>query len=86
MALGWLIITFSNSYTTLLIGKIILGIPFGELYNMLFLNCMVNSNKISYFKSVRFQYFHYYKTCMFSKILNYMFNITDSLPENTLTP
>ncbi|CAI6358562.1 unnamed protein product [Macrosiphum euphorbiae] len=29
MALGWLIITFSNSYTTLLIGKIILGIPFG---------------------------------------------------------
>ncbi|KAL4105321.1 hypothetical protein QTP88_020569 [Uroleucon formosanum] len=29
MALGWLIITFSQSYTTLLIGKIILGIPFG---------------------------------------------------------
>ncbi|XP_029343468.1 facilitated trehalose transporter Tret1 isoform X2 [Acyrthosiphon pisum] len=29
MALGWLIIAFSNSYTTLLIGKIILGIPFG---------------------------------------------------------
>eukprot|EP00102_Acyrthosiphon_pisum_P023931 XP_016661141.1 PREDICTED: facilitated trehalose transporter Tret1 [Acyrthosiphon pisum] len=29
MALGWLIITFSNSYTALLIGKIILGIPFG---------------------------------------------------------
>ncbi|XP_026817040.1 facilitated trehalose transporter Tret1-like isoform X1 [Rhopalosiphum maidis] len=29
MALSWLIITFANSYTTLLIGKIILGIPFG---------------------------------------------------------
>ncbi|XP_060859337.1 facilitated trehalose transporter Tret1-like [Metopolophium dirhodum] len=29
MALGWLTITFSNSYATLLIGKIILGIPFG---------------------------------------------------------
>jgi len=60
MALGWLTITFSNSYTTLLIGKIILGIPFGEFYNIvLFLNCMVNSHKITYFKSVRLQYFHY---------------------------
>ncbi|XP_025191046.1 facilitated trehalose transporter Tret1-like isoform X2 [Melanaphis sacchari] len=29
MALSWLIITFANSYTSLLIGKIILGIPFG---------------------------------------------------------
>ncbi|CAH1732174.1 facilitated trehalose transporter Tret1-like isoform X1 [Aphis gossypii] len=29
MALSWLIITFANSYTTILIGKIILGIPFG---------------------------------------------------------
>jgi len=32
MALSWLIITFANSYTTILIGKIILGIPFGEFY------------------------------------------------------
>ncbi|XP_022169564.1 facilitated trehalose transporter Tret1-like [Myzus persicae] len=29
MALSWLIITFAESYTALLIGKIILGIPFG---------------------------------------------------------
>lgn len=51
MALGWLIITFSQSYTTLLIGKIMLGLPFGEFYNNLFLNCMINSHKISYFKT-----------------------------------
>ncbi|KAL4105322.1 hypothetical protein QTP88_020570 [Uroleucon formosanum] len=29
MALSWLILTFANSYMTLLIGKITLGIPFG---------------------------------------------------------
>jgi len=43
MALGWLTITFSDSYTTLLIGKIILGIPFGEFNIMLFLKYNINS-------------------------------------------
>lgn len=41
MGIGWLLITFSSSYTTLLIGKIILGIPFGKFKNMLFLKCIV---------------------------------------------
>jgi len=30
MALSWLIITLADSYNVLLIGRIILGIPFGE--------------------------------------------------------
>jgi len=41
MALSWLIIMFANSYTALIIGKIILGLPFGEFYNILFLNFMI---------------------------------------------
>lgn len=30
--LSWLIITFANSYKTILIGRILLGIPFGKLF------------------------------------------------------
>lgn len=41
MSLSWLIITFSNSYTTILIGKIILGIPFGEFYILLLRYCEI---------------------------------------------
>lgn len=67
MALSWLIITFAESYTALLIGKIILGIPFGEFSNILFLIfivLLIPSHKKINFKNIRLQYLHYYKTCV----------------------
>jgi len=74
MGIGWLLITFASSYTTLLIGKIILGIPFGKFNNMLFLKCIIDNHVISYFKTVRLQHFQYYKTYVFSNIGFYGFD------------
>jgi len=35
MALSWLLITFANSYMTILFGRIVLGIPFGEFLHVI---------------------------------------------------
>lgn len=38
MILSWLILAFANSYKTLLIAKILLGIPYGKFLYICFLN------------------------------------------------